>query len=239
MNCIIIDDEETERIHLHSLLDEIGEIVVVGEAEDCQSALTLFKAHADVDLLLLDIELPDGTGFDLISQLENPPKVIFITNHEAYALRAFEINAIDYIQKPLTRARLKSALERLERTPSAPPVDIKALHPDDLILLNSDNRKYFIKVSDIIAIESDQNYTQVIRAGGQRIMIKKTLSAWDEQLPNTLFRRLGRGLIINMEAIDRLETKPDENALWLKQLPTPLALNRAEFKKIQQLAKSV
>ena len=233
MNCIIIEDEEAGRIQLRGLIADTDGLNLIGEAADCKTGLALLQKHPEIDLLLLDVELPDGTGFDLIEKLENPPKIIFITNYEAYALRAFEINALDYIQKPLTRARLESALERLlmEPAPLAEPAELKST---DLILLTNGNQKYFTRVSDMVAIESDENYTHVIRADGQRFVLKKTLSAWGSQLPKELFRRAGRSHLINMSSVDRLETKENGGMLWFKNMAKPLKLPRAAMKKLQQ-----
>lgn len=239
MNCLIIEDEEAGRIQLRGLLEDTDGLNLIGEAASCAEGLSLLRECPETDLVFLDVELPDGTGFDLIEKLENPPKIIFITNYEAYALRAFEINALDYIQKPLTRARLESALERLgtETDPSAPePAELK---PDDLILLTNSNQKYFTRITDIIAVESDENYTHVIRADGKRFVIKKTLSAWEAQLPSELFRRAGRRHLINMTRVDRMESKPGGGQLWFKNTSASVELSRAAMKKLQQFVRTV
>ena len=239
MNCIIIEDEEAGRIQLRGLLEEIGGLNLLGEAASCAEGLELIAAHPEVELLLLDIELSDGTGFDLIEQIKNPPKIIFITNYEAYALRAFEINALDYIQKPLTCARLESALERLGNTTAEPapvPAELKA---DDLILLTNNQQKYFTRIADIVAIESDENYTHVIRADGKRFVLKKTLAAWEAQLPTSIFCRTGRSHLINISRIDRMEMKGIGGKLWFKEPATPIDLSRAAMKKLQQLVRNV
>jgi len=240
MNCIIIEDEEAGRIQLRNLLEEIGGLVLIGEAATCAAGQTLLKEHPETDLVLLDVELPDGTGFDLIERLQNPPKIIFITHYEAYALRAFEINALDYIQKPLTRARLESALERLNSTPlDRRPTEPENLNPDDLILLTTGNQKYFTRVSNIIAVESDENYTHVIRADGQRFVLKKTLTAWETQLPPALFHRAGRSHLINMNAVDRMEMQDGGGLLWFKKSTAPLKLPCTAAKKLQQFVRGI
>ena len=234
MDCIIIEDEEAGRIQLRSLLKKCNGLNLLGEAASCAEGLALLQKHSQTDLIFLDVELPDGTGFDLIEQIKNPPKIIFITNYDAYALRAFEVNALDYIQKPLTRARLESALERLDTEPEAEPTEPARFAPDDLVLLTNNNQKYFTRVSEIVAVESDENYTHVIRADGKRFVLKKTLSAWENQLPPELFHRAGRSHLVNMSAVDRLETKEDGGLLWFQRSGTPLKLPRAAAKKLQQ-----
>ncbi|MGE4488856.1 MAG: LytR/AlgR family response regulator transcription factor [Kiritimatiellales bacterium] len=238
MNCIIIEDEETGRAQLRNFIEEIDGLTLLGEAADCASGLTLISAHPETDLIFLDIELTDGTGFDLIEQITDPPKIIFITNYEAYALRAFEINALDYIQKPLTRARLESALERLNTGPASPMKTPVKLRTTDLILLTNNNQKYFTRVADILAIESDENYTHVIRADGKQFVLKKTLAAWEAEFPFEMFRRAGRSHLINMTLIDRMETKGSGGQLWFKNSNVPIALTHAAMKKLQQLVRN-
>lgn len=239
MNCIIIEDEEAGRIQLRGLIEEIGGLNLLGEAASCTEGLALLKKHPETELIFLDVELPNGTGFDLIEQIENPPKIIFITNYDAYALRAFEINALDYIQKPLTRARLESALERLDHTPAVPAPEPAKLQADDLILLTNNQQKYFTRVTDLVSIESDQNYTRIMRADGKQFVLKKTLAAWEAQLPADIFRRAGRSHLINMTRIDRMETKGSGGQLWFKNSNMPVELSRAAMKKLQQLVRAV
>jgi two-component system LytT family response regulator len=239
MECIIIEDEVAGRIQLRRLIEELGELNCIGEAASCAEGLALLQKHPETDLVFLDVELPDGTGFDLIEQVENPPKIIFITNYDAYALRAFEINALDYIQKPLTRARLESALERLDNTIAVRAPEPTELKEDDLILLTSNNQKYFTRVSDLVSIESDQNYTRVMRTDGKEFMLKKTLAAWEAQLPSSIFRRAGRSHLINLSRIDRLETKGNGGVLWFKNMKTTIELGRAAMKHLQLLVRNV
>lgn len=238
MKCIIIEDEEAGRIQLRRLIEEIGGLELIGEAATCSEGFDLVKKHPETELLLLDVELPDGTGFDLIEQLENPPKIIFITHYEAYALRAFEVNALDYIQKPLTRARLESALERLNTEPSAASPEAAKLTVDDLILLAGNKQKFFTRVSDVVVIESDENYTQITRTDGKRFIQRKTLTTWETQLPTSTFYRAGRRHLINMKLIDRMEATANGGKLWFKNLTDPFELSRAAIKKLQQEVRS-
>lgn len=241
MKCLIIEDEEIFRLQLKGLLSRIDGVDLIGEAANCASGLKLIKKHPEADLLLLDVELPDGTGFNLAEHIAPSQKVIFITSHDSYALRAFEINALDYIQKPVTLDRLKSSLERLDRRPTEAEEEKNRheLHADDLILLTSNNSKYFTKVSDLVAIESDENYTNVLRSDGQRFVIKKTLTTWEKQLPANIFKRLGRQLLINTAAIDRLEVRNQKSSLWLKNIPAPIHIGQSAAKKLQELIKTI
>lgn len=239
MNCVIVEDEAAERLHLSKLIEAVGDLTLLGEAADYASGLRLLRAHPETELVFLDVELPDGTGFDLVEQLENPPKIIFITHHEAHALRAFEINALDYIRKPLTRARLENALERLDARPAPRATAPAEIKEDDLLLLAHNNQKYFTRVADIVAIESDENYTHVLRADGKRFVFKKTLAAWEAQLPSGLFCRAGRSLLVNMTRMDRLETKAHGGLLWFDRCEAPIHLTRAATQRLQQLVRGI
>ena len=238
MNCVIIEDEEAGRIQLRNLLKEVAGLTLIGAAATCRDGLKLLRAHPETDLILLDVELPDGTGFDLVEKLENPPKIIFITHYEAYALRAFEINALDYIQKPLTHARLESALERLNSAAPTSTPEAAELTLDDLILLTGNKQKFFTRVSDVVVVESDENYTHVTRADGKRFIQRKTLATWEAQLPSNIFCRAGRRHLINMMLIDRMEPSATGGGLWFKNLSDPIKLSRAAMKKLQQAVRS-
>jgi two-component system LytT family response regulator len=238
MNCIIVDDEESARIELRTMLKDYPAISIVGEAASCCEALALLRQTDDVELLLLDIELPDGTGFDLVEQLDDVPRVIFITNYEFYALRAFEINAVDYIQKPVTRARLTNALERLNTEP-APPSDSIPLRSDDIILLTCDRRKYFVRIKEVLAIESEQNYTHVIRSTGRPLMVKKTLTTWAKQLPPASFKKIGRSRIVNIARVAQLQHRNSQYTLMFRNATFSMPLKRAEAKRIQQFIRKL
>lgn len=236
---MIIEDEEVFRIQLKGLLDEIGGIEVIGEASDATSGIQLIREYPEADLLILDVELPEGTCFDIISKFDRLPKLLFITSHEEYALSAFEVNALDYIQKPITLERLKQALDRLEQ-PSLPDDDkLQALSATDFVLLCCNKYKYFTRVAQIIAIQSDENYTHIIRACGKRFVMKKSLIAWEKQLPSDLFLRIGRQQLINISALDRLEAKERGGLVWFKGLSDPLKIKSGALKNLQQLAKPI
>lgn len=239
MKCILIEDDEVFRIQVKGLLKEIGGIEVVGEAVDSRSGIELLRKHPEVDLLILDVELPDGTCFDIINKFDHLPKLLFITSHEEYALSAFEVNALDYIQKPISLERLRHALDRLEHPLSPEKEKLSKLNADDLVLLCCNKYKYFTRVSEIAAIHSDENYTHIIRSNGNRFVMKKTLSAWEGQLPDHLFLRIGRQQIINLSALDRLEVKQRGALLWFKGISEPLEIKHGALKNLQKLAKLI
>lgn len=229
MKCILVEDEEVVRFKLRALVEAAG-LEVIDEAASYREGVAALRNHPECELLFLDVELLDGTGFDLIEALENPPKTIFVTNYEAYALRAFEADAVDYIQKPVTAARLARALRRIDSS-SAVPRSTGRLQADDLVVLPISSQKFFTHVREITLIESADNYTNVIRSDGRTFLVKRSMTAWEEQLPSALFKRLGRGLIVNISAMDRI----DSNArLCFKNAVEPLVLKRAALERLRE-----
>ena len=239
MKCLIIEDEEVFQIQLKGLLAEIGGIEVIGEAADKKGGIELIRKHPDADLLILDVELPDGTCFDIISEFDKLPKLLFITSHEDYALSAFELNALDYIQKPISLKRLEHAISRLKQPRLVRNQKLPMLVANDLVLFCCNKSRYFTKVSNIIAIQSDENYTHIIRHDGRRFIMKKTLSAWEGQLPDSLFQRIGRQLIVNTSALDRVELKEQGGLLWFKRIKDPLAIKQGALKNLQKITQSI
>ncbi|MBN2162701.1 MAG: response regulator transcription factor [Pontiellaceae bacterium] len=239
MKCLIVEDEEVARIHLRGLLEEIGGIEIIGEAGDCESAVQLIRKHPEAELLFLDVELPDGTSFDIITRLDRLPKLLFVTSHEQYALEAFEVNALDYIRKPLTLDRLENALERMAHPFFLPDDELSPIQEDDLVLLCCNRHKYFTRVSEITTIQSDENYTHIQRSDGLRFVMKKTMTAWEAQLPGQIFKRISRQLIINIGALDRLEMKSQGGELWFKNTAAPVELKGNALKNLQQLTRII
>ncbi|MDF7801757.1 LytTR family DNA-binding domain-containing protein [Pontiellaceae bacterium B1224] len=239
MKCLLIEDEELFQIQLTGLLAEIGGIELVGVAADKNSGIELIRAHPDADLLILDVELPDGTCFDVISGFDKLPKLLFITSHENYALNAFELNALDYIQKPISLPRLQDAISRLDLPLAAEDNKLPVLAENDLVLLCCNKFRYFTEVRNIVAIHSDENYTHIIRHDGRRFIMKKTLAAWEKQLPEGLFRRIGRQLIVNVSALDRLEARERGGLLWFKSIQDPLKIKQSSFKNLQKITQSI
>lgn len=239
MKCLLIEDDEVSRLQLKGLLENIGNIEVLGEAFDVESGIALIQKYPETDLLILDVELPRGTCFDIISRFDKLPKLLFTTSHEQYALSAFEVNALDYIQKPISIERLKLALDRLGSPPAVDHKKLPALQADDRILLCCNKYRYFNKVTDISIILSDENYTHIICSNGKRFVMKKTMTAWEAQLPGSLFRRISRQQLVNIDALDRFEMKKQGGLLWLKDIDTPLEIKAGALKNLQALVKPI
>ncbi len=218
LRALIVDDEEAARGRLRHMLLDVGDIEIVGEAADGREALEKIPALRP-DLLFLDVQMPRLTGFDVVTSLgpeERPPAVIFVTAYDKYALRAFEVSALDYLLKPYDATRLNESVRRARErllgvAPSAPDPRL-----DRLLQILSDRRNLerlsfrsgdgieFINVSDIDWLESEGNYT-VLHSGNAEVRVRETLSDLVGRLESAGFIRIHRSIAVNCDRIFRLE----------------------------------
>lgn len=207
---IIIDDERLARNELKKLLSEFPDIEVIDEASNADEGLQKIEA-LHPDLIFLDIQMPGKTGFDLLSELERTPEVIFTTAYDEYALRAFEVNALDYLLKPIEPKRLADALHKLdeeekEHTNDGEPVSMNRsmLSENDQVFVKDGERCWFVKLSDIRLFESVGNYAKVY-FGPNKPLILKSLNALEERLDEKMFFRANRKHIVNLRMIEKVE----------------------------------
>jgi len=228
---ILVDDERLARKELRSMLAEHEIIDVVGEAETVAQATELVHAK-NPDVIFLDIQLPGETGFDLLEKISPACKIIFVTAFDAYAIRAFEVNALDYLLKPINPARLAQAIERLTSHEPAPPV--RDLEYEDRLFIEVDERSRLLKVSDIIVITAMGDYSQILSCDGQKSLVLKSLKDWEDRLPAKHFTRIHRSTIVNLEYVERVESWFNRSyRIHIRQLPEPLVMSRryaARFK---------
>jgi two-component system, LytTR family, response regulator len=215
MKALIIDDERLARAEVRRLLDDFNWVKVVGEAENAEQALELIQAQQP-DLLFLDVQMPGKTGFDLIEEIRGDmPRIIFTTAYDEFALRAFEVNALDYLMKPITPDRFAAALSRAREEPAA-PADQSPLRSSDQVFVRDGERCWFIPVSKIRLLESEGNYTRV-RFEGQSPLIYRSLSTLEQRLPGEDFFRINRQQVVNLHYIERIETWFSHGLkIWLK-----------------------
>lgn len=228
MNVILIDDEPLARDELRRLLAAHPTLRIVGESGKIPEARALL-ARGGYDLVLLDIQLAGGSGFDLVPAVAPGARIIFVTAHDQFAVRAFEINALDYLLKPVASARLTAALQRLAPTPGPEPsanadAPFSApLAPHDRVFLKSDRHARFVPVAEISAILADDNYTEVFVADGDRFLMRRPLRAWETNLPPATFLRVHRQAIVNLAQIERIDDPDGETpVLHLRGVREPL-----------------
>jgi two-component system, LytTR family, response regulator len=210
MRAIIIDDERPARQELRTLLEELPFVEICGEAENATTALKLI-AEEQPELLFLDIQMPGKSGFDLREALPPPhPHVIFTTAYDEYAVRAFEINALDYLMKPINPRRLQSTLERLRErmvVPADPAANTNsslAWTEEDRVFVREGDRCWFVPIKSIRLIESEGNHSR-IHFEREQPLLHRTLGSLEEKLPARLFLRANRAQIINLSCVETIE----------------------------------
>lgn len=209
MRAIIIDDERLARAELRKLLQEFPEVEVVDEAANAEEGIEKIDSHQP-DLIFLDIQMPGKTGFDMLAQLERAPHVIFTTAYDEFALKAFEVNALDYLLKPIEPKRLADAILKLQHgeTREIKPVgeftNNSVLGENDQVFVKDGERCWFVKLSEIRLFESVGNYAKVF-FGPNKPLILKSLNALEERLDEKFFFRANRKHIVNLRLIEKIE----------------------------------
>jgi two-component system, LytTR family, response regulator len=210
IKAIIIDDERLARNELKKLLMDYPEIEVVAEAANVGEGIEKIE-NMNPELIFLDIQMPGKTGFDLLSELDKSPNVIFTTAYDEYALKAFEVNALDYLLKPVEPKRLADAIQKLhlqeERETSngvSENVNKSTLYEHDQVFVKDGERCWFVKLNEIRLFESVGNYAKVY-FGPNKPLILKSLNALEERLDEKMFFRANRKHIINLRLIDKIE----------------------------------
>ena len=198
MTALIVDDERLGRAELRRLLEAHPEIEIVGEARDAEEALAQI-AERQPDLLFLDIQMPGRSGFELLEQLDRTPLVIFTTAYDEYALKAFEVNALDYLLKPVAPERLEAALARAAQRKARP-----AMEGGQRIFVKDGERCWFVTLSDIVLLESEGNYARLY-FGGKRPLVLRSLNYLEDRLDPAIFFRASRKHILNLKFIESID----------------------------------
>jgi two-component system LytT family response regulator len=203
-SAVIVDDEQLAREELAYLLQAHPEIEIVGDAGSVGEAALLVE-RVRPDLVFLDIELGSETGFDLFEQVRLDAHVVFVTAHDEFALRAFEVNALDYLMKPVDASRLSQAVERFLRRTGAPISAPKRLAYEDVVLVQLDGSPRLVRLSSIVCIHAERDYSRLIGTSGPIGLTLKRLGDWERLLPERQFCRIQRSIIVNCERVSRLE----------------------------------
>lgn len=220
MRALIIDDEPLACRVLRKLIARQPQLTLVGEASTFEHAQARLAAD-DYDLVFLDIQLRGGNGFDLVPAVRPAARIVFVTAFDQFALRAFEVNALDYLLKPVTPERFAASLARLApgastataaATSAAPPATAP-LAPDDSVYIRTDTGSRFVPVANISAVFSNQNYSDVVLRGGERLFTRCTMKAWEKTLPAAQFARVHRQAFVNVAHVESLERDTRDSAL--------------------------
>ena len=232
---LIVDDERLARKDMISLLSEHDNITVVGEAGDVKTAINAI-GRFNPDVIFLDIQMPGESGFDLLEKIETDAKIIFITAFDEYAIRAFEVNALDYLLKPVNPHRLRRTLERLELNDIPGKNQTRMLQYDDRLFLMLDNHLRFLKINTILSITSAGDYSEIMTTDGQKGLVLKSLKEWQMRLPQQYFSRIHRSTIVNMEYIDRLDEWFNYSyRVYLKGIGKPFVMSRRYAARLKKM----
>ena len=211
MRALVIYDERLARKELINLLNQLETVEVVGEAVNVEDAKEKID-QLQPDVIFLDIQMPEKTGFDLLEELDQVPHVIFTTAYDEYALKAFQVNALDYLLKPIEPKRLEDAVLKLQgkmegiakREGLEGLGSQKKLTLEDQVFVKDGDRCWFVRLSNVRLFESDGNYIKVY-FDNFKPMIHKSLNALDERLDEKSFFRASRKHIINLGWVEAIE----------------------------------
>ncbi|MES2159828.1 MAG: LytTR family DNA-binding domain-containing protein [Pseudomonadota bacterium] len=207
MRALLIDDERLARAELRRLLAAHPEVEIVGEAVNAADGIQQITALKP-DLVFLDVQMPGGSGFDMLAALEEAPEVIFTTAFDQYALQAFEVNALDYLQKPIQATRMAAALQRCSlrhsRALAYAAAGVPAVAPTAAkkLFIKDGERCWFVGLQDVRLFESDGNYTRVYFDDHKPLMLR-SLNQLEERLDPQRFFRASRRHIVNLDYVER------------------------------------
>jgi len=210
VKAFLVDDERLARNELRRMLELVDGVEVVGEARNVADAVDQITSLRP-DLVFLDVQMPDGDGFDVLDRLDESPAVIFTTAFDHYALQAFEVNALDYLVKPIAPERLAAAVARAA-TRTAPPAEPRHLGRGQRIFVRDGERCWFVAIEEIVLIESEGNYVR-LHFAGHRPLLPRSLQAISDRLDPVLFFRANRRQIINLSCIVSMAPWPNDGYL--------------------------
>jgi two-component system LytT family response regulator len=201
MKALIVDDEPLARRELRRLLAAFEGIEVVGEAGNIDEAREKIESLSP-DVAFLDIRMPGGTGFDLLTQLDRVPRIVFTTAYDQYAVKAFEVNALDYLLKPIEPERLAKALGKIQAGAAAGTASPEA--PVEQLFIKDGPRCWFVPLREVSVFSAEGNYVR-LAWGMERPLLGRSLTALEEKLDPRRFFRANRSQLINLDFIQSVE----------------------------------
>lgn len=207
IKALLIDDERLARKELTTLLSAHPEIEIVGEAANAEEGISMID-KLNPDLVFLDIQMPEKSGFDMLEEMDEVPNVVFVTAYDEYAIKAFEVNALDYLLKPVDSERLAETIKKIsgkkKEAPSKQEPSDEKLGSESQIFLKDGDKCWFVTLKDVRMFESEGNYVRVY-FGKNKPLILKSLNNLEERLDNKTFFRANRKYIINLKWVEGIE----------------------------------
>ncbi|MDP4663487.1 MAG: LytTR family DNA-binding domain-containing protein [Salibacteraceae bacterium] len=241
IRALVIDDERLARQELKNLLQNFEQIQVVGESGNVDEALDLIDKE-NPDLIFLDIQMPGKNGFELLDEIQgNAPDVVFVTAYDEYALKAFEVNALDYLMKPVDEDRLAELISQIDTKISkkkaqqeAPVIVDDRLDITDQVFLKDGEKCWFVQLEKIRLFESEGNYVRVY-FDENRPLILKSLNALTDRLSEKYFFRASRKHILNLRWIEKVETWFNGGLLVILKDGTKVEVSRRQSVKLKEM----
>lgn len=240
---MVVDDERLAREGMRLLLAAHPDVQIVAEATDVGEAVQGFRQHRP-DVLFLDIQMPGGDAFQVLNMLATDlPFVVFVTAYDRYALRAFEVNALDYLLKPVEAQRLAAALQRLRErmgvlsapAPATLPIELPGLRNDDHVFLKIGRSGCFVQVRNILYITGQGNHSAVQVHNGQRLIVRQTLANWIARLPSECFVQLERSCIVQWSRIQHTHISSHGGTVQFEGAGEELRLGRQAAQRLGRL----
>lgn len=234
MKALIIDDERLARSELRRLLKNFHEIEIVGEARNSDEALAQVQ-QLQPDLLFLDVQMPGADGFQFLERLDTVPLVIFTTAYDKYALKAFDVNALDYLVKPIAPQRLAAAITKISARVSTPDGSRTkpATSSNHQVFVRDGDRCWFVPMQDIVLLESEGNYTRLF-FGANKPLLLRSLNYLQSRLDTAMFFRANRKQIINLKFIETISAWPNGGYLVKLRGGFEIVMSRRQAQQFQE-----
>ena len=228
LRVLIIDDERNARAEVKKLVADYGELEVVGEAQNADDAKEQIE-QKHPDLLFLDIQMPEKSGFDLLESLSKVPHVIFTTAYDQYAVKAFEVSALDYLVKPIREERFAKAMENLKQRITLPG--------EDRIFVKDRQQYHFVNWSDVHLVESMDNYARLFY-GDKNVFLKSSLNLLEQKLDASAFFRINRAQIVNLKYIEKIVPADEGRVRLLLKTGDTVDVSNRQSVKLKKLVKT-
>jgi two-component system LytT family response regulator len=234
INALLIDDERLARNDLKATLQAFPEIHIAGEAANAAAGIKLI-AQLQPDVIFLDIAMPEVSGFELLEKLEVVPEVIFTTAYDNYAIKAFEINALDYLLKPVAAHRLGDAIARLKNRLQLPPADrSNYLQEQEKIFVKDGDKCWFVRLSQILYFEAAGSYVK-IHFDNLSPMVLRSMNSLEERLDPQCFFRTSRQHIVNLNHIRKMSTTYNSTLLLEMTNGVQIEVSRRQSARFREL----
>jgi two-component system LytT family response regulator len=234
---LIIEDDPSSMMLLKEFIKDFPYINIIGEAKTIKEAESLTKENQDAELVFLDIDLHGVNALDVVKYLKPTSKILFITAHPEFAVKAFEYNTIDYIIKPISFDRLKNALSRISSFEQEEKVVKETggrFAINNMVLMNINGELKFIKIKDINFIEAKGNYTTISMIDGTNFSTYGLIKVWEDKLPIEDFFRIHRSTIVNLNNIEKIEKGTyDTGLMYLQKVEKPFEISRNYFSQMK------